>query len=642
MRQESGALVMFPIRKQVIIVGSDMTCDIILNYPGVLPHHTRLSWDGDRFVLEDLNSTTGTLLNGASVVAPQPLKSGDAIAIGKVIWFRFQIHPTTVFPEELLHPGVPTSEEKGVVGPVFQRSLPEPEPEDEAPAAPPKSGKTSPLRRRIFVGLGCLFVALLGIGAILLIMSMFPSLPGNLPTLAGAAPTLEPIGEAQPPLQLGLCAGRYGPAPSFVVDLETHQPPDAVEEPPAHQPFIDSSFHTCVVRVTDRAKDISSGDSSTGLRNGYAHVNAFNADNSRLLAQSSDFSWYLYDVATLQLIGHISPQGQIDPRWDSRNPFLLYTTPGIHLNSFDLNEKLEVQLHDFSQDLGGYEVDKVWGRFNSNPSFDGRRWVFAVEGREDKALALLTFDKENDRVVGLYDLRQRLTGEADLREVTVSPRGNYVVASYTPCSREKMGTYDQPCGLMLYSPDLKSGQGAAQDVGAADVALDSRGREVVVYQDNANLSISMLDLETRQPGAIHKLDGRHLPGGMDICGRAVYRPGWALISAYDDTPESNSWLDDQVLALELTPQGRVVHLAHTNTLADPDADFHTRGDPRASTNADFTRVLFTSNWRQRKGGLTEMYVIELPPDWIEKLPAQMTLPVEEKGTETEQPPTPAE
>jgi hypothetical protein len=622
MRQETGALVLFPIRKPAVVLGSDMTCDIILNYPGILRYHACLTWDGERFMLEDLNSTTGTLLNGTPITNPQPLKSGDAIAIGKALWLRFEVHPAAVFPEELLYPVIPTGAES-VAATAFQP--PGPEPGREEPAAAPATGEQpGPRRRFLFVGLGCLLVVLVGVALILLLLPLFPTLPASLAgrTLpSGAVTPASPL-TAPPPLPLALCADRYGPDFAFVVDLEIHRPPDRPDEPPPHQPFVDPTFHTCIARVTNRAADIGSGDGSVGMRNGHAHVNAFNADNSLLLARSSNFSWYLYEVATLQLVRQVAPQGEIDPRWDARNPALFYITPDVRINSFDLRDEAETQLHDFTRDLPGYGVDRVWGRYSSNPSQDSRYWVFVVAGKEVRTLALLTYDNVSKEVLGLYDLRNRLPEGVKVRSATMSQRGTHVVAYYSSCGRE-LGTYDRPCGLMIYSPDLKSGQGVAGDVGAIDVALDPQGREVVVYQDNAAQTISMLDLETKQPTPLYALDRDHLPLGLDICGRAIYRPGWVLLSAYDRTPDSHSWLDDQVLALELVPQGRVVHLAHTHSLVDPGIDFHLRGEPQASTNADFTRVLFTSNWGRMGSGELEMYVIELPPDWTERLPEQV-------------------
>ncbi|MGD9735471.1 MAG: FHA domain-containing protein [Solirubrobacterales bacterium] len=51
--------------------------------------HARVFPRGDRFLVEDMNSTNGTLLNGASLRDEAELVDGDRIQIGDTV-FRFQ------------------------------------------------------------------------------------------------------------------------------------------------------------------------------------------------------------------------------------------------------------------------------------------------------------------------------------------------------------------------------------------------------------------------------------------------------------------------------------------------------------------------------------------------------------------------
>ena len=51
--------------------------------------HARVFPRGDRFLVEDMNSTNGTLLNGASLRDEAELIDGDTIQIGDTV-FRFQ------------------------------------------------------------------------------------------------------------------------------------------------------------------------------------------------------------------------------------------------------------------------------------------------------------------------------------------------------------------------------------------------------------------------------------------------------------------------------------------------------------------------------------------------------------------------
>jgi pSer/pThr/pTyr-binding forkhead associated (FHA) protein len=51
--------------------------------------HARVFPRGDRFLVEDMNSTNGTLLNGASLRGEAELIDGDTIQIGDTV-FRFE------------------------------------------------------------------------------------------------------------------------------------------------------------------------------------------------------------------------------------------------------------------------------------------------------------------------------------------------------------------------------------------------------------------------------------------------------------------------------------------------------------------------------------------------------------------------
>jgi pSer/pThr/pTyr-binding forkhead associated (FHA) protein len=51
--------------------------------------HARVFPRGDRFLVEDMNSTNGTLLNGASLLGEAELIDGDTIQIGDTV-FRFE------------------------------------------------------------------------------------------------------------------------------------------------------------------------------------------------------------------------------------------------------------------------------------------------------------------------------------------------------------------------------------------------------------------------------------------------------------------------------------------------------------------------------------------------------------------------
>ena len=78
-----------------------------------------------------------------------------------------------------------------------------------------------------------------------------------------------------------------------------------------------------------------------------------------------------------------------------------------------------------------------------------------------------------------------------------------------------------------------------------------------------------------------------------------------------------TWMDDQVFAVELKKDGRVLRLAHSHSLADENIEHDYWAEPQASVNRDFTRILFTSNWGRSGSEEVDMYMIKLPAAWNE-------------------------
>ena len=65
-------------------IGRTMNNDIALNDNFLSAEHAILQWDGQTWLIEDLESTNGTRLNGREVLQPTPLDYGDTIQVGHV------------------------------------------------------------------------------------------------------------------------------------------------------------------------------------------------------------------------------------------------------------------------------------------------------------------------------------------------------------------------------------------------------------------------------------------------------------------------------------------------------------------------------------------------------------------------------
>jgi hypothetical protein len=71
----------FALSSSRVVLGRAPECDLQLTDPGVSRKHAALSYDEDVFVLEDLGSTNGTLVNNVPVGSRQ-LAPGDRIKLG--------------------------------------------------------------------------------------------------------------------------------------------------------------------------------------------------------------------------------------------------------------------------------------------------------------------------------------------------------------------------------------------------------------------------------------------------------------------------------------------------------------------------------------------------------------------------------
>lgn len=79
----NGAVI--PINREVTIGRKDDN-SIVLNEGYVSGHHARVYLRNNQYILEDLNSTNGTALNGQKVENKVYIKNGDEIKIGSSLF----------------------------------------------------------------------------------------------------------------------------------------------------------------------------------------------------------------------------------------------------------------------------------------------------------------------------------------------------------------------------------------------------------------------------------------------------------------------------------------------------------------------------------------------------------------------------
>ncbi len=63
-------------------IGRSRQCDVVLDDPNVSRQHAEIRPRGGSWVLTDLGSTNGSVLNGRRIEGPEVIKAGDAIELG--------------------------------------------------------------------------------------------------------------------------------------------------------------------------------------------------------------------------------------------------------------------------------------------------------------------------------------------------------------------------------------------------------------------------------------------------------------------------------------------------------------------------------------------------------------------------------
>lgn len=89
--QGSNVGEMHEIEGPEMVMGRGQNATLRLNDEGVSRRHARLIRSGDKFIIEDLNSSNGTLVNGTSVTQ-RILEDGDKISLGSITILKFTYH----------------------------------------------------------------------------------------------------------------------------------------------------------------------------------------------------------------------------------------------------------------------------------------------------------------------------------------------------------------------------------------------------------------------------------------------------------------------------------------------------------------------------------------------------------------------
>ncbi|HZZ72301.1 MAG TPA: SpoIIE family protein phosphatase [Pirellulales bacterium] len=84
----------FPLAGERSILGRHPDCDVVIEVGAVSRQHAQINHVNDQFIIEDLHSRNGTIVNGTLIQAPQRLQTGDRVRICDWTFAFFEKEPT--------------------------------------------------------------------------------------------------------------------------------------------------------------------------------------------------------------------------------------------------------------------------------------------------------------------------------------------------------------------------------------------------------------------------------------------------------------------------------------------------------------------------------------------------------------------
>lgn len=387
--------------------------------------------------------------------------------------------------------------------------------------------------------------------------------------------------------------------------------------------YTDPAYGSRITRISDPSQ-AGAGSGVSWIRHEYSRRPAFNSNGTRMLMLMSNGYYALYAVNaasnSVSLIRVTRLDQHMEPNWHPSNPNLIY-----HFPSYGMG--MRILLHDITtgSSVAHRDLDAngrltrlypgavaAWTRWEGRPSNDGRTWCVQLRDAADRSLALVAYRLDTDTVVGHLDIR----GLAGFDHVSASPLGTRCVASF-----------DHPVGIRAYTTRFDSHTLLNDHHDHYDLGLKDAATEVAVVASTRGAGgFNLVNLAT---GATTRLLDMYLPNATATAAHVSMvgsrgTPGWALISTYAcgqaygtrDCLWSAQWYKDKVFLVSLGTPTRVVTLAHTRNpdavgvwSASPKPYFL---EPQASSNGDYSKVVFASGWWSVLDSSARSYLIDVP------------------------------
>ena len=413
------------------------------------------------------------------------------------------------------------------------------------------------------------------------------------------SPQQPPSSQPQPNFGLNLCEG-------YLENDKTNRPMPTLTRPQPGANYQDPIFGSKITRVTN-----AGSINSRIMRNLYSTIQAWNADETKMILWHRGEGHYLYDGKTYQLISklNIAPADIEQVYWHHTNPdnfFYINSHVGSTVNTptgpYRLNSK---ELIRYSVSNEQHSIIKDFSEQCPNDP---------ITSGDDAHMM-----SEDSDVIGLRCGAQGFSYRLSNDKITLLPESANAVAPQPLPSGNRfyhlgkilnqnmvversltLGNAREHASL----GKLDTGDDAYFSVGFDANSSGSCNGAVgsLVVHDATNNDCSVLVGEAT--GYPYTLSGTH------ISALASQNPGWAAVSSVGYGIEGDSLLEQELYLANTHVNNRTVcRIAHHRS-AGGRGSIGYFAEPHPIISPSGTRILFNSDWNN--SGQVDAYVLELP------------------------------
>ena len=386
--------------------------------------------------------------------------------------------------------------------------------------------------------------------------------------------------------------------------------------PPLGTLSINSEIGGLITRLSDSSTRQSTGAGLKLIKTDYSRIQAENADASELLVYAVNDDGQI-QFALLSPTGGAArpitlPAGnasglpnlhdETEARWHPTDPNRIRFIQGQNsylgsLKVFELNisDNSVSVLADLTGKLPAGWGNTLYGMtgFEGTFSQDGNRMAWIVENGSENAVGYVAFDLRNGgEVLGTLDYDGR-----NHDHLSISPSGEYVVISATS------KTTSHPV-------DFSAEQILLNETQHSDLCITAQGNDCYVsvsFDDSNDPNYGWIFVTDLVNGDVTPLVNIFGTGNtsLHLSGRALDRPGWALMSSYNCSGQQETALCNRLSLIELTASPRIIDLTGTQSSGE-----QYYAEPHGTISRDGTRAYFNSDWDN--SGSINVYRLEIP------------------------------